>query len=68
MISTETLSQFSLFNGLPESLLGEIAAMQQRRRTKMMSIVFREGETADKLHFLYQRKRRPARKTDFPPR
>ena len=52
MISTETLSQFSLFNGLPESLLGEIAAMSKEASYKKDELVFREGESADKLHFL----------------
>ncbi|HNK63784.1 MAG TPA: cyclic nucleotide-binding domain-containing protein [Anaerolineales bacterium] len=52
MISTETLSQFSLFNGLPESLLKEIAAMSTEVMARQGEIVFREGEKADKLHFL----------------
>jgi len=52
MISTETLSQFSLFNGLPESLLKEIAAISSEISVKKDDFVFREGEKADKLHFL----------------
>jgi len=52
MIGTETLSQFGLFNGLPESLLKEIAAMSTEVSAKQGEIVFREGEKADKLHFL----------------
>jgi CRP-like cAMP-binding protein len=52
MISTETLSQFSLFNGLPESLLKEIAAISHEVAVKKGEFVFREGEKADKLHFL----------------
>jgi CRP-like cAMP-binding protein len=52
MISTETLSQFSLFNGLPESLLGEIAAISEEASYKKDEFIFREGEAADKLHFL----------------
>ncbi|MBE0671289.1 MAG: cyclic nucleotide-binding domain-containing protein [Anaerolineales bacterium] len=52
MINTETLSQFSLFNGLPESLLGEIVAISTEASHKKGEFVFREGEKADKLHFL----------------
>ncbi|MBK6791231.1 MAG: cyclic nucleotide-binding domain-containing protein [Anaerolineales bacterium] len=52
MISTETLSQFSLFNGLPESLLREIAAISTEAEAKQGEFVFHEGEKADKLHFL----------------
>ena len=52
MITTETLSQFGLFNGLPESLLNEIAAICSGASYKNNEFVFREGETADKLHLL----------------
>lgn len=52
MISTETLSQFSLFNGLPDTLLKEIAAISSETSMKQGEFVFREGENADKLHFL----------------
>lgn len=52
MISTETLSQFNLFNGLPESLLKEIAELSKEVSLKNGDFVFREGEKADKLHFL----------------
>lgn len=52
MISTETLSQFSLFNGLPESLLKEIAAISNEVTANKGELIFREGEKADKLHFL----------------
>lgn len=52
MISTETLSQFSLFNGLPESLLKEIAAISNEVTANKGEFIFREGEKADKLHFL----------------
>jgi len=54
MISIETLSQFSLFNELPESLLKEIAAISQEIAVKKDEFIFREGEKADKLHFLMQ--------------
>lgn len=52
MISTQTLSQFNLFNGLPESLLKEIAAISSEVSVKQGEVIFREGEKADKLHFL----------------
>jgi CRP-like cAMP-binding protein len=52
MINTETLSQFSLFSGLPDSLLEEIAAISREAAFKKGELVFREGERADKLHFL----------------
>lgn len=54
MISTETLSQFNLFNGLPDTLLKEIAAISQEVAVKKDEFIFREGEKADKLHFLMQ--------------
>lgn len=52
MISTETISQFSLFQGLPEPLLKEIAAISKETTLKQGEFVFREGGKADKLHFL----------------
>lgn len=52
MINTQTLSQFSLFNGLPETLLEEIGKISKEVPAKKGEIVFREGESADKLHFL----------------
>jgi len=54
MISMEILSQFNLFNGLPESLLKEIAELSKEVSMKNGDFVFREGEKADKLHFLLQ--------------
>lgn len=52
MISTQTLSQFSLFNGLPEPLLKQIAEIGIQTSAKKGEFVFHEGEKADKLHFL----------------
>jgi CRP-like cAMP-binding protein len=52
MISIDLLSQFGLFQGLPESLLKEIAAISNETSAKQGEFVFREGEKADKLHFL----------------
>lgn len=52
MISTVSLSQFGLFDGLPESLLKEIAVISSEAAYKKGDFIFREGEKADKLHFL----------------
>jgi CRP-like cAMP-binding protein len=52
MITTDTLSRFDLFKGLSESLLAEIAALSEEVSLKQGEFIFREGEKADKLHFL----------------
>ncbi len=52
MITTEILSQFSLFQGLSETILKEIAAISEEIAMKKGEMIFREGEKADKLHFL----------------
>jgi len=52
MISTDVISQFSLFRGLSDSLLKEIAAIGKETSAKKGEYVFREGEKADQLHFL----------------
>lgn len=52
MIGTDVLSQFSLFRGVPEALLKEIAAISSDMKVKSGDIIFKEGEDADKLHFL----------------
>jgi len=52
MTSTDVLSQFELFKGLPEPLLKEIAAIGYEVTARQGDFVFREGEKADKLHFL----------------
>jgi CRP-like cAMP-binding protein len=52
MISPEILSQFDLFKDLPGTLLKEIASMGREVSFKKGDFVFREGEKADKLHFL----------------
>lgn len=52
MISPDTLSQFNLFNELPNSILKEIAAISREVSVKKGEFIFREGEKADKLHFL----------------
>jgi CRP-like cAMP-binding protein len=52
MINIDVLSEFGLFKGLPDSLLKEIAAMSEETSVKKGDFIFREGEKADKLHFL----------------
>lgn len=52
MIPTETLAMFDLFKNLPEDLLKKIAAISAEKSVKRGEFVFREGEKADKLHFL----------------
>ncbi|WKZ34657.1 MAG: cyclic nucleotide-binding domain-containing protein [Anaerolineales bacterium] len=52
MLNPQTLSQFDLFKGLPESLLKEIASISREVSMKKGDFVFREGGQADKLHFL----------------
>ncbi|MBP6179422.1 MAG: cyclic nucleotide-binding domain-containing protein [Anaerolineales bacterium] len=52
MITTDVLSQFGMFQGLPESLLQEIADISTEVSAAKGDFVFREGEKADKLHFL----------------
>jgi CRP-like cAMP-binding protein len=52
MTTPETLSQFDLFKNLPEDLLKKIAITGKESSYKKGDFVFREGEKADKLHFL----------------
>lgn len=52
MIPAKTLSMFDLFKNLPEDLLQKIAAIGIEKSVKKGEFVFREGEKADKLHFL----------------
>ncbi len=52
MTTTNLLSEFGLFKGLPDSLLKDIAAISEEVSVKNGEFVFHEGEKADKLHFL----------------
>ena len=52
MTTTSVLSQFGLFQDLPQQLLEEIAVISDEVEMKQGEFVFREGEKADKLHFL----------------
>ena len=52
MTTASVLSQFGLFQDLPQQLLEEIAVISDEVEMKQGEFVFREGEKADKLHFL----------------
>ena len=52
MTTASVLSQFGLFQDLPQQLLEEIAVISDEVEVKQGEFVFREGEKADKLHFL----------------
>ncbi len=52
MITSNVLAQFDLLKGLPESLLKAIASLSEEISVKKGGVIFREGEKADKLHFL----------------
>ena len=52
MTTASVLSQFGLFQDLPQQLLEEIAVISDEVEMKQGDFVFREGEKADKLHFL----------------
>ena len=48
------LSEFPLFRNLPEELLDQIAALCEEDTFSQGESVFREGDGADKLHFLLE--------------
>jgi CRP-like cAMP-binding protein len=52
MITPDTLSQFRPVQKPARTLLKEIAAISSETSAKKGDFVFREGEKADKLHFL----------------
>lgn len=52
MTSTALLSEFGLFKGLTEALLKKIAAISDEASAAKGDFIFREGQKADKLHFL----------------
>jgi len=52
MITKETLSSFDLFKGVPENVMEEVAKLCEEVFVQKDGYVFREGETADKLHLL----------------
>jgi CRP-like cAMP-binding protein len=54
MATNIQLSEFPLFRNLPEELLDKIAAICEEATFSQGETVFREGEEADKLHFLLE--------------
>ena len=54
MATTVSLAEFPLFRNLPDSLLDQIAALGEELSFSQGDAIFREGEEADKLHFLLQ--------------
>jgi CRP-like cAMP-binding protein len=54
MATTASLAEFPLFRNLPDSLLAKIAALGKELSFSQGDTIFREGEGADKLHFLLE--------------
>jgi len=52
MTTNAPLSEFALFRNLPEVLLDKIAVLCEEVTFSKGDHIFREGEEADKLHFL----------------
>jgi len=52
MATKVQLSEFPLFKDLPEELLDKVALLCEETTYAKGASVFREGEKADKLHFL----------------
>ncbi len=54
MATNIPLSEFPLFRDLPEDLLDKVAALGKEESFAQGDAIFREGEEADKLHFLLE--------------
>ena len=54
MATNIPLSEFPLFRNLPEELLDKVAAICEEAAFPQGESVFREGDKADKLHFLLE--------------
>ena len=54
MATNAPLSEFALFRNLPEELLDKVAAFSQEENFPQGEAIFREGDQADKLHFLLE--------------
>ena len=48
------LSEFGLFRNLPEELLDKVAELGEEMTFSQGDFIFREGERANKLHFLLE--------------
>ena len=54
MATNAPLSEFALFRNLPDELLDKVAALGEEVAFSQGDFIFREGEQADKLHFLLE--------------
>ncbi|MGD8402955.1 MAG: cyclic nucleotide-binding domain-containing protein [Anaerolineales bacterium] len=54
MATTAPLSEFALFRNLPEELLDKVAKLGEEVSFSQGDAIFREGDEADKLHFLLE--------------
>lgn len=54
MVTNASLAEFPLFRNLPKELLEKIGVMGEEQSFPQGETIFREGERADKLHFLLQ--------------
>jgi len=54
MATTAPLSEFALFRNLPEQFLEKVAKLGEELYFSEGEAIFREGEEADKLHFLLE--------------
>lgn len=52
MATKASLAEFPLFRNLPDPLLDDIAVLGEELSFSLGETIFREGESADKLHFL----------------
>jgi len=52
MITPEMLAEFDLFRDVPKDILNEISGICETARVEKDNFVFREGDTADKLHLI----------------
>ena len=52
MITSEMLAEFDLFKGVAKEILDEIAGICETLKAEKDSVVFREGDKANKLHLL----------------
>jgi len=52
MVTSEMLAGFDLFKGVSKDVLEEIAGISETIKLEKDSVVFHEGDDADKLHLL----------------
>jgi toluene monooxygenase system ferredoxin subunit len=52
VIDSAVLNKFPLFQDISPTILSKIASISEEITLKEGDVVFREGQTADKLHFL----------------